>query len=136
MKAIKLLFLLSIIFLSMQSAQSEEVYCVDVKGSNYTFSQVFDTNSTDASCNAWKSEFWQKNSPDAYQNCLNTNAQLRAAYRSGKCSPVVEKVHNFGSTTCKIKLSYKYKKKLGTYCSGQEANKYSKKLDYMYHDFN
>lgn len=135
MQILKSVLLIFVIMLTLQSAQCEEVYCVDVKGPNYTFSQIFDTNSTDASCNSWKSEFWQKNSPDAYQRCLESNAQLRAAYQRGQCSPVVEKIHNFGSTTCKIKLNYKYKKQLGKQCSGPESNKYMKKLDYMYYEF-
>lgn len=132
MKAVKLLFLLSIIFLSMQSAQCEVVYCVYAKGQNETDSSIFYTDQTDDYCIFLKEEYSQA----SYQRCIELNAKLRAAYRNGQCSPVVEKVHNFGSTTCNIQLNYKHKKILSKQCIGAEELKYLKKLDYMYPDFN
>lgn len=131
-----LFFVPFLFFLVATIADAQEVYCGDIfSDEGYTFSSTFDTNSTEASCDTWKDEFWQKHQPGAYNNCLNVYAKMKVAYQSGKCSPVIEKEHNFGTTMCKIKLNYENKRMLGKECSGTETDKYMKKLDYMYHDF-
>ena len=133
MQILKSVLLIFVIMLTLQSAQCEEVFCVDLPGYEYIYSDDFDPNKTDeASCNMYAHFDFYK---ETYQRCLKQNAQLREAYKQGKCSPVTTKVHNFGSTECIIKLDLKHKKQLAKQCIGPESSIYQKKIDSMYSDF-
>lgn len=133
MKKIQAFIILVVLFfISAPSANCQKVYCVYKRSDGNTIGVTYDTSKTDARCEVWRDEFWQKHNPSAYNDCLRANSELKAAYSSGKCSPIVTKVHNFGATSCKVELNYKHKKLISTMCSGPETSKYLKQLKQMY----
>ncbi len=135
-KFTQILILLFLLLAYIPVAKCQEVYCVNVDAKNYTFSASFDPNKTDdENCKTWREEESKKISPFAYKYCMEDHKLLRAAYNNGQCGNVFEKKHDFGTTTCTIKLCYKYKAITSKSCMGQEVEKYIKELNYLYPDF-
>lgn len=138
-KITRILIIISLFLIAALESECAKVYCPDVVLlNNIENYRVFNTNWKESDCDNWKSPALSRAYPGMYSFCLEQNRLLKNDYNKGKCVPIVTKVHNFGSTECKVFLVYKYKLYLGAQCLDQnrkeDINAYDK-VEYIYRDF-
>ena len=124
----KIIFCLVALFVASPQAFAEKYYCPQNPSPNYYNSNdIYDKNND---CENWKSEFWQKHHPNAYQECILQQQKLKQSYAQGRCYPVIVKTHNFGNSVGKVEFIPQLNKIVSKSCMG--GNGCMEKLNQIY----
>lgn len=87
----------------------------DYDGSYILAEDIFDASEK---CDAYKSEFWQETSPEAYDDCLKRKQLFVKRFQLKTCAPVIKKTHNVDKSGCLFELATKYNKVVKYNCFG------------------
>ncbi len=89
---------------------------------DYDNSYLLNDDIFDASekCEAWKSQFWTENDPDAYERCLKRKKLFVERFHLGTCTPVLRKVKNVKKSGCLFEYAGLYNRIIKYSCYGPD----------------
>ncbi len=113
---------------------ANEYYCsqdTNLFNANY----IYDTSkTTEAECEWLKDEFFAKNKPNGYANCVKKYNELKNSFTKGICTPILTKTYTQGNSKCTVHY-YKRGEKLQKTqreCYGTNTDSLKSQIDKIY----